>query len=144
MCVPLCDSSLAEWKNNMTSFVTGDGYYDSNAVIEHHERMIEGGFITSGRYVSTTEGLLAEQTSSEKTICNSIAFAALPEEATAVTLQYATAFKNVSLASVKGLYLNIPNYVFNNFKRECIESGDGRYIYALTESSACFRYTATR
>lgn len=128
MCVPLCDSSLAEWKNNMTSFVTGDGYNDSNTVIEHHDRMLEGGFITSGRYVSTTEGLLAEQTSSEKTICNSIAFAALPDEATVVTLQYATAVKNVSLTSVKGLYLNIPNDVFNKFKREYIESGDGRYI----------------
>lgn len=128
MCVPLSDSSLAEWKNNMTSWVTGDGSTDSNAVIEHHERMLDGGFITSGRYVSTTDGLLAEQASSEKTICNSIAFAALPDGATVVTMQYATAVKPVSLTSVKGLYLNIPNDVFNDFKREYIESGDGRYL----------------
>ncbi|MHB1154559.1 MAG: hypothetical protein ACYCWE_03375 [Eubacteriales bacterium] len=128
MCVPLDDSSLAEWKNNMTSWVTGDGSTDYNSVLEHHEKLFEGGFITSGRYITTTDGLLAEQASSEKTIINHIAFAALPDSATVVTMQYASAIKPVSLNSVKGLNLNIPNDVFNDFKRDYAIDSSGRYI----------------
>ena len=79
--------------------------------------MFEGGFVTSGRHGCGTEGLLAEQCSGEDTAVVGLAFAALPGNATVVTLQRVYAVKRCHIRTVRGPRLNVPNEVFNNFER---------------------------
>ncbi len=117
LCLPPDDSSYAEWKNNMTSFVCGDGKLSRNIKQEFGGRMLDGGFITWGSYVAYTDWLLEEQLSNEDTIRNQIVCAALPDGETMVTLQLARAVKTCHVTEIKPLNLNIPNDLFNDFRR---------------------------
>lgn len=117
LCLPPDDSSLAEWQHNMTSVVYGDGITHDNVVISHGGHMLSGGFVTYGRYLAHTKGLLAEQLDEEDTVQVRLAFAALPDGHTVVTLQYADAIKTCHISEVYGLHLLVPNDVFNDFTR---------------------------
>jgi hypothetical protein len=121
LCLPPGDSSLAEWNMNLASAICGDGSLEINTLLEHREELFEGGFVTMGRYKTMTDGLLAEQIRQEETAVTSIAFAALPDGATVVTLQWARALKRCHINSVRGLKLNVPNDVFNGFKRDYVQ-----------------------
>ncbi len=118
MCVPPADSSLAEWQMNMASAIDGDGFVNPLALQEHHETLFPGGFVTAGRFLNTTEGMLAEQIDREETAVTTLAFAALPDGATVVTLQFARAAKRVHINRVRGFKLNIPNDLFNGGTRD--------------------------
>jgi hypothetical protein len=118
MCVPPGDSSLAEWQMNMGSAIDGDGIVHPRTLLSHHETLFAGGFVTSGRFLNATEGLLAEQIDREDTAVTTLAFAALPDGATIVTLQFARAVKRCHLSRVRGLKLNIPNDLFNHGTRD--------------------------
>ena len=131
LCVPPSDSSMAEWQFNMTSQIKGDGFSERRILQGHSERMFEGGFSTCGAYLSHTVTLIAEQLNEEDTALCDVAFAALPDDATVITLQRATAPKRVHLSEVKALRLNIPNDIFNGFARDYREENgcltvDGR------------------
>lgn len=128
LCLPPEDSSLAEWKYNMTGEIFGDGFTDSHKLLRHREHMYDGGFATCGTYLSHTDGLIAEQLNEEDTAVCYIAYAALPDDATVVTLQYAVAPKRVHLNKVKSFKLNIPNDIFNGGVRDYVISDDGRQI----------------
>lgn len=117
-CLPVEDSSLFESKNNMTSLIYGDGSGDTNILGKHNEKMIDGGFASCGYYTQFTKGLLAEQISEEHTIRNAIAFAALPDDSTVVTLQLAKPVKNVHITELKIFNFMIPNDIYNDFKRD--------------------------
>jgi hypothetical protein len=123
MCVPPTDSSLAEWRTNMTSNIEGDGFYHPRTLITHHETLFEGGFVTAGRFLNATAGMLAEQIDREDTAISTLAFAALPDGATVVTLQFAQAVKRCHLSRVQGLKLNVPNDIFNNGTRNYSKTG---------------------
>jgi hypothetical protein len=118
MCVPPDDSSLAEWKMNMASVIEGDGVRHPLTLVSHHETLFDGGFVTAGRFLNTTEVMLAEQIDREDTAMTTLAFAALPDGATVVTLQFARALKHCHLSHVRGLNLNLPNDIFNHGKRD--------------------------
>ncbi len=128
LCLPISDSSLAEWRMNLAGTITGDGNSEQVKVIEHYETMFTGGFATSGRYRCRTEGLLAEQCTGEDTALVSLAYAVLPDDATVVVMQYAHAIKRCHVRSVRGLRLNIPNDVFNDFKRKYDEKGNSLIV----------------
>ena len=123
LCIPPGDSSLAEWNMNMASAIRGDGITEVCTLLEHNEEMFAGGFVTAGRFKTMTDGLLAEQIRQEEIAVTCIAFAALPDGATVVTLQWAQALKRCHINSVRGLKLNVPNDVFNNFKRDYVQQG---------------------
>jgi len=80
-------------------------------------KMLDGGFVTWGSYIAHTEGMLAEQIKGEDTLRNQIACTALPDGVTMLTLQLCTAMKTCHVSRVIGLNLNIPNDVFNDFRR---------------------------
>ncbi len=128
LCLPPEDSSMAEWRFNMTSMCCGDGFTESRRILCKSQREYEGGFATCGAYMSHTNELMAEQIDEEDTVKVNLAFAALPDDATVVTMQYAVATKHVHMSSVKGLYLNIANDLFNDFKRDYKESSDGKWM----------------
>ena len=138
LCLPPGDSTLAEWRQNLASAVTGDGASELTEVLEHHEELFDGGFVTAGRYKTTTEGLLAEQIRQEDTAATRLAFAALPDDATVVTLQWARALKRCHVQSVRGLKLNVPNDVFNDFQRVYEERGASIIIDRLLTVTAVY------
>lgn len=121
LCVPPSDSSLAEWRKNMTGDIIGDGSVHSNILEDFGGKMLEGGFVTWGSYIAHTEGLLAEQIKEEDTLRNQIACTALPDGVTMVTLQLCTATKTCHVNRVYGLNLNIPNDMFNDFHRTYVQ-----------------------
>jgi len=123
LCLPLCDSSMAEWNRNMTSMFEGDGLFNEHLIQEHHETMLDGGFVTTGRTIARTWTMLDESKSEEKNVELSLLYAALPDGATTVTLQYAEAIRHCHLLKVKGLHLNVPNDLFNDYKRDYICDG---------------------
>lgn len=117
-CLPTNDSSLAEWQYNMTSRVEGGGLVNTNQIVSFNNESFNGGFVTSGVYHTITSQLLEEQDDRNTNVANKIAFAALPDGHTTMTLQYAYTLRRCHLNAVKGFHLNIPNDVFNDFKRE--------------------------
>ncbi len=127
LCLPLCDSSLAEWNRNLTSMFEGDGQFNEHLIEEHHETMLTGGFVTTGRTVARTWSMLDESKSEEQNVELSLLYAALPDGATTVTLQYAEAIRHCHLLKIKGLHLNIPNDLFNGYQRD----------YVCTEKTVC-------
>lgn len=123
LCLPLKDSSMAEWDRNLVSCFDGDGLYNEQIILEHHEAMIPGGFVTTGRTLSRTWEMLDESKREEKNVELTLAFAALPDGATTVTLQYARAVRHCHLQHVRGLHLCIPNDLFNGSERTYIQDG---------------------
>ncbi len=121
LCVPPTDSSLAEWMHNLTSDVQGDGIVDYNLPGDFGGKMLDGGFVTWGSYIAHTDGLLEEQQKETDTLRNQIACAALPDGVTMLTLQLATATKTCHTGKVYPLNLQIPNDIFNDFKREYVQ-----------------------
>lgn len=124
LCASPLDSSLVEWRNNLTSFVEGNGFSNTCEILTHKDGMFDGGFVTAGCYNSVTEGLLEENDSKNTNTRHVIAYAALPDGRTVVTLQYARALRRCHLVRIKPLHLMIPNDVFNGFKRTYTE-GEG-------------------
>ena len=128
MILPPEDSSMAEWRYNMSSMIVGDGFSESRILLDFKDHIYEGGFSTCGAYMAHTQNLIAEQLNEEDTARVCIAFAALPDDATVVTLQYATPPKRIHLSSVKGLFLNIPNDIFNNKQRTYSYGAEGKWL----------------
>lgn len=127
LALPLSDSSLAEWDRNLVSCFDGDGLYNEHIVLEHQETMLSPGFVTSGRTLSRTWEMLDESKREEKNVELILAYAALPDGATTVTIQYARAVRHCHLLRVKGLHLNIPNDLFNGYHRDYAGDG-GRWL----------------
>jgi hypothetical protein len=125
LCLPPEDSSLAEWKLNLTGAVTGNGSEENANMLSFGGRSFIGGFLTWGSYVSHTRGLLEEQIREEDTVRTQLVCAALPDGKTMIVMQYARAVKNCHITSASPLHLNIPNDVFNGFSRTYTES-EGR------------------
>ena len=101
--------------------ITGDGMYQSTTLENFDGKMLDGGFVTWGSYIAHTEGMLAEQIKGEDTLRNQIACTALPDGVTMLTLQLCTAMKTCHVSRVIGLNLNIPNDIFNDFRRTYVQ-----------------------
>lgn len=128
LCVPAEDSSMAEWRQNMTGFIEGNG----SVQIAHEQKFgkhtFSGGFVNYGNYFAHTSGLLEEQISEEDIVNCHVAFAALPDDATVVTLQVAQAMCYCQCISVLPFHLYLPNDVFNQFQRDYVFSDDRRTL----------------
>ena len=122
LCVPTDESSLAEWRNNCSGFAAGVGAINSALVtgdcpvknpFTHDGRPFDGGFITWGKFGIVSQGML-EGMQDHTVALMQVALAALPDDRTVMVMQYATApDARVYLNSVRGLFLRIPNDVFN-------------------------------
>lgn len=121
--VPVCDSSMAESKFNLVSFIEGGGVMNACSIKNHSEKLFDGGFITGGEFSYITSGLLEENDSSNENALNRLVYCALGDDRTVVTLQYCRALRRCWLTSVKPLNLNIPNDIFNGETRDYIERG---------------------
>ncbi|NLD87959.1 MAG: hypothetical protein GX633_06845 [Clostridiales bacterium] len=123
LCLPLNDSSMAEWDKNLVSIFEGDGLFNEHIVTEHHEEMLESGFVTTGKTRARTWEMLDESKNEEINIELSLLFASLPDGDTCVTLQFAKALRHCHLLKVHGLHLQIANDMFNGYTRSYVCDG---------------------
>jgi hypothetical protein len=117
LCLPLDDSSLAEWRCQLGGIVIGMGAHQRQEVMEHQERFFHGGFVTWGTTRCLSEETLAEGMSGEIPALIHTVCAALPDDATMLVLQRATMRIRTWLRGYHGFQWLVPNDVFNGGKR---------------------------
>jgi len=117
LCLPPTRGDLAEWKQNLAGECHGTGQVNFNRTLRHNEAIFPGGFLSRGTFECVNSGEMAEGVP-EKTVATvDVAFAALPDDATVLCVQWAKAPASVCLSSVKSLKLNVPNDLFNGKRR---------------------------
>lgn len=117
LCLPPEASDLAEWRWNMAGRIKGLGTKNEYDVLSHRETLFAGGFLTSGSVMAYSERLVTEQQVRDNLGVQHIVFAALPDDTTAAVMQYAVSDFRSYLQSVQGLFLQIPNDLFNGNER---------------------------
>lgn len=117
LCVPTGSSDMAEWRWNLAGRLLGVGARNVCELIDHGHQVFDGGFVNAGRVRVRSEGNLAEGEADKLVAVETIAFAALPDDATVLGIQFATAVNRAFFRSVKGVHLIIPNDVFNGSRR---------------------------
>ncbi len=118
LCLPVERSDLAEWRYNLGGEIKGLGSLNFQEVISHQERHFPGGFLTWGTTHFHSQRMSAEGQADEIIAEQKIVFVALPDDATTIILQKAVNLaRRTYLASFKGLFLQIPNDLFNGNKR---------------------------
>jgi hypothetical protein len=109
---------MAEWKENMAGQLQGLGQITKQLPENHGGNTFPGGFLTWGSTTVRTLALLGEGEQDEDMARSRIVCAALPDDASMIVLQQATAIKQRTfIRSVKGLNLLMPNDVFNGNHR---------------------------
>lgn len=117
-CAPVCESSLLEWRGNLTGQIHGLGSAQREIVLEHSGQSFEGGFITYGKNLCESSIFVAEGQKIDNQAIKSLAFAALPDDRTVLCIQSADAKNRTIISQVQGLLLNVPNDLFNHSIRE--------------------------
>lgn len=118
LCLPADDSSMAEWRENLSGRLGGYGELTTPEIVERSQAAFNGGFLTAGTVHMHSERFIAEGQSHEVFARKHVVFAALPDETTVLVMQHAeTLMAHTLLAEVKGLYLQIPNDLFNGNRR---------------------------
>lgn len=129
LCQPPDDGHLAEWSQNLAGqirFLGDDGVIEGGQttrrrLLGYHIDTFEGGFVTSGAVMEGVGLTLAEGWRGEESGLHQLAFVALPDGHTVVGLQHCrTVNHRTYLAEVKGLHLNLPNDLYNDFKRPLV------------------------
>jgi len=126
--VPKDDSSLAEWRYNLSGRVIGTGLKNYDEYEASEVQMFDGGFITFGSTLATSDDHLAENQPKEYIARKKIAFSALPDENTVLCLQEAKATGRVFIAETKGLFWNIPNDIYNKQERTIFHEHGRDYL----------------
>ena len=131
LCVPPGESSLAEWSRNLCPVVRFLG--DDDIEGGRHRRLIRniittypGGFVTCGSIMEGVEVSVDEGGRCTDQAVSHLAFAALPDGHTCVVIQHVVAAPDRLgyLTELKGLHLNVPNDLFNGYRRSfACESG---------------------
>jgi len=116
-CLPPTDSSMAEWRGNLAGRVRGLGLRHETRCEPAHTTAFPGGFVTCGRVTVTSRQDLAEGACDYDAALIDLACAALPDDRTMVVLQRARTPYRVWLREAKGLFLQIPNDLFNGYRR---------------------------
>src|SRR5690606_2127706 len=143
LCLPLADpgdSSLAEWDLNLAPEIVllgdhrdGRGAGGPGRLSRRVERsrvaLVDGGFVTSGTVIEGERLTIPEGWSGGDAAHTTIAAAALPDGHTMIGIHHTvTADWWVGLGSVKGLHLNLPNDVYNHFRRRYEYAGGAREL----------------
>ena len=111
--LPKTASDLAEWRGNLTSRVFGVGNKNADDVIGNYVRTFDGGFITAGSSLSYCDEF-GEGQKREDMAKKEIAFAALPDGKTVLSIQRVTAVNRVFVKECGGIFWSIPNDIYNH------------------------------
>jgi hypothetical protein len=123
LCQPPDDGHLAEWSFNLAGYVRFTS--DDGATIGTQRKLIDytidtfpGGFLTVGKVREGVGLTLAEGWHGRESATHQLAFIALPDGHTALGFQHCRTFNHRTyVAEVKGLHLNLPNDLYNEFGR---------------------------
>ena len=127
---PLDSSNIVEWKYNLSGRVVGIGMTNKEDVESCETKIFDGGFVAYGTTTPYTDAhYLREGAQREDMAKKYIAFAALPDDKTVLSIQRAVAKNRVLLVESAGITLNIPNDLYNGRKRT-ISSADGDMLLA--------------
>ena len=118
VCMPTHSSDMAEWRENIGGSIRGYGLQNVQELVTHQERWFDGGFVTSGVTAVCSEDFAAEGQHKEILAYKDVAVAALPDDESMVVIQFAKAAMRCYLTSLKGIYLNIPNDIYNGCQRD--------------------------
>lgn len=143
VCIPTHCSDMAEWRENLGGTIKGLGLVNEQEYISHQDRMFAGGFVTSGITAVCSGDFAAEGQHKEILAYKDIAAAALPDDETLVVIQYAKAPMRCYMTQLKGVYMNMPNDLYNDCVRtyytghDClrIEGGQDREEIVELKSS---------
>ena len=123
--IPAAESSLAEWKHNLTGSVNSFGAVNNDKILSHKEFTFDGGFMTYGESLSESSRFYCEGYRFDNAARKTIAFALLPDDTTAISIQRAISPNRVYTKSYQRLQLRIPNDLYNGNKRQYFyEGGD--------------------
>jgi len=125
LCLPPGGSDLAEWQNNLAGHIAGPGAMNSAVVLRHAEACFPGGFVTCGRLQWKSEKLYAEGEPDVDSAVEDLAVAALPDGVTVIGLQRCRTLGRVFLREAKGLFLQVPNDLYNGCRRSYAWAGGG-------------------
>ncbi|WP_052361130.1 hypothetical protein [Geminisphaera colitermitum] len=139
LCLPPDDGHLAEWEHNLGGLVefchhphpTHGQWKLHRRVNRYHVDAIDGGFVTCGSVYEGVDLLLAESWSGTDSALHQVAFAALPDNHTVVAMHYCRmGNRRGYVASIKGLHLNVPNDLFNDYRRQLHTAAGGLTLTA--------------
>jgi len=118
LCLPPDRPDMAEWEECLAGKVDVAGASGRREVLWEWIRSFSGGFLTMGRVNEGADVHLPEGWRRSNLVDHRIAFAALPDDHTAVRLERATiGAMRVYLRGLEGVSLRIPNDIFNEMKR---------------------------
>ncbi len=127
LCLPPDKGDMAEWYMNLTPEIRfiGDAARDrrgSRKIQQRNTELFNNGFVTCGSVMEGVGVTIDEGGHLTDQAVTHIAFTALPDGQTCLGLQYCVASddRSVFTDAVKTLHLNIPNDVYNGFKRNLI------------------------
>jgi hypothetical protein len=131
---------MVEWQWNLAGLIQGAGC-DFKATPEKNPVLhtFDGGFATCGSYRWTASANPGEGSSPEEVALAHTAMVALPDDATVVVLQRATAAKPVFINQILGLNYNMPNDVFNHGVRTYRFDGKPRTVSGAGAAEAPVR-----
>ncbi len=115
--VPNDDSTLAEWQQNAAGSVSSFGAMNEDRIIEHKEFIFEGGFLTYGKSASESRRFYCEGYRYDTPAIKTLAYALLPDDATALVIQRAVSPNRVYAKSYASIMLRIPNDLYNGNER---------------------------
>ncbi|MCP4645340.1 MAG: hypothetical protein GY851_33160 [bacterium] len=123
LCVPPDASSMVEWRGNLGARIRGTGVTNDAQCEWVQCESFPGGFATCGQVrIHTRDGLAEGELPGEAAVID-LACVALPDDRTMVVLQRARVRTRTWLREVKGLFLQIPNDVFNGMQRTYRHAG---------------------
>ncbi len=118
MCVSVKHSNLVEWKNNLAGSVCGYGRINYQKPVYHKEFLFDYGFVTIGETEIHSEFFISEGQTPEIIARNILVFVALGDDSTCIIMQKCIAgMPGTYIRKAKGLFLNIPNDIFNDCAR---------------------------
>lgn len=113
MLIPADESNLAEWQQNMTGKATSFGAMNEDKILCHKEILFDGGFLTYGKTATESRRFYCEGYRFDTPAIKSVAYAVLPDDATALCIQRAVSPNRIFARSYASLMLRIPNDVYN-------------------------------
>ncbi len=122
-CLPPWKSCMAEWHHSLTGCIRGLGRAHKVRYQASLQQSVPGGFIICGRMTTHSMEYLAEGEANRDIAYSDQVCVALPDDRTMVVLQRARVGCRTWLQSVKGLYLPVPNDIFNGNQRTAHDAG---------------------
>jgi hypothetical protein len=119
LCLPPDKSDMAEWRHNMFSEILPSS--QSNRIIQegsHQEKTFDGGFMTFGEGKHIGQRFIAENEKDRIVATQEAAVVALPDDSTMIVMQYARSAGKNYFKSLKGMFIEIPNDIFNQNNRK--------------------------